>query len=101
VRTDEVRITPIASQISVTGARWKSRDFRVDGISSSVGGTVTIHRDGPTGPVIGRAPITAAAAPQTGGVFTYRLRTSISNPGSVWIDSTLGGVVGPVTVAAG
>ncbi len=101
VRTDEVRITPIASQITVTGARWKSRDFRVDGISSSVGGTVTIHRDGPTGPVIGRAPITAAAAPQTGGVFTYRLRTSISNPGSVWIDSTLGGVVGPVAVTAG
>ena len=101
VRTDEVRITPIASQISVTGARWKSRDFRVDGISSSVGGTVTIHSGGPTGPVIGRAPITAAPAPQTGGVFTYRLRTSASNPGSIWLDSTRGGVVGPVTVTAG
>ncbi|MCU1424374.1 MAG: Fibronectin type domain protein [Microbacteriaceae bacterium] len=101
VRTDEVRITPVASQITVIGARWKSRDLRIDGVSSSVGGTVTIHSGGPTGPVIGRAPITAAPAPQTGGVFSYRLKTSPSNPGSVWLDSTLGGTAGPVTVTAG
>ena len=100
-RADEVRITPIASQISVTEARWKPRDFRVTGVSSSVGGTVTIHSGGPTGPVIGRVPITAAAAPETGGVFIYRLRTSPSNPGSIWLDSTLGGMTGPVTVTAG
>ncbi|MFC5931928.1 hypothetical protein D6T64_02155 [Cryobacterium melibiosiphilum] len=101
VRTDEVRVTPIASPITVTGARWKARDFRVDGVSTSVGGTVTIHSGGPTGPVIGRAPITAAAAPATGGVFTFRLRTAPANPGSIWVDSTLGGTAGPVTVTAG
>ena len=101
VRSDDVRISPVASSISVTGARWRSRDLRVDGVSSSVGGTVTIHSGGPTGPVIGRAPITAAPAPQIGGVFAYRLRTSPANPGTIWLDSTLGGTVGPVTVTAG
>jgi hypothetical protein len=51
--------------------------------------------------VLGQATVTAAVAPETGGVYTLRLRNAAAgttNPGSVWIESTLGGTAGPVTV---
>ncbi len=102
VRTDEVQVTPVPDRIAITRAEWKSRDFRIEGTSTVVGGTVTVHRGGPTGPVIGRATVTAAAAPATGGVFSIRLRDNAAgtNPGTIWTESTVGGTAGPTTVTA-
>lgn len=100
-RTDEVRVTPIPDRIAVSLAQWKSRDFRVNGTSTVAGGTVTVRVDGPTGRVLGRATVTAAVAPETGGVFTLRLRDGQAppaNPGTIYIESTLGGSTGPITV---
>ena len=82
-------------------AQWKSGDFRIDGTSSVVGGTVTVRVGGPTGRVLGQAAVTAAAAPATGGVYTLRLRNAAAgttNPGTVWVESTLGGTAGPMAV---
>jgi hypothetical protein len=88
---DEVKVTPVPDRVTAT-ATWKSRDFRIDGTGSTVGATVTVRRGGPTGTVIGRAPVTAAAAPETGGVWTLRLRDNAAgtNPGTIWVESNLG-----------
>ncbi|WP_207454415.1 fibronectin type III domain-containing protein [Herbiconiux sp. SYSU D00978] len=103
VRTDEVKVTPVPDRITVVRAQWKARDFRIEGTSTTVGGTVTIHAGGPTGPVIGTATVTAAAAPETGGVWNVRLRNNAAgnNPGTIWVESTVGGTVGPFTVTNG
>jgi hypothetical protein len=100
-KTDVVTVTPVPDRVTASG-QWKSRDFRVNGTSSAVGGTVTVRVGGPGGTIIGTAPVTAAAAPETGGVFTLRLRDGnapATNPGNIWIESTLGGTAGPITVA--
>jgi hypothetical protein len=88
----------------VTRATWKAGDFRVVGTGSAVGATVTIRTGSATGPSIGSGPVTAAVAPATGGVFDLRIRNGAAptrNPGQIWITSSQGGVVGPVTVANG
>jgi hypothetical protein len=100
-RTDIVTVTPIPDRVTASQGQWKSRDFRVNGTSTAVGGTVTVRVGGPGGTIIGSAPVTAAAAPETGGVFTLRLRDGnapATNPGNIWIESTLGGTAGPITV---
>ena len=100
-KTDDVMITPQPDQVSIATARWKLGDFRVTGVGSIVGGTVAVHKGSLSGPVLGRASMTAAAAPATGGVFDLRLRNAAagtSNPGTVWIESTVGGTAGPFTV---
>ena len=100
-RTDEVQITPVPDRIAVSLAQWKSRDFRVNGTSTAVGGTVTIRVGNATGAVLGRVTVTAAAAPETGGVFTLRLRDGqapAANPGVIYVESTLGGTAGPIAV---
>ncbi|MCF3141448.1 fibronectin type III domain-containing protein [Paenarthrobacter sp. AR 02] len=99
-KTDVVTVTPIPDRVTAQG-QWKSRDFRVDGTSTVVGGTITVRSGGPGGAVLGTAPVTAAAAPGTGGIFTLRLRDGnapAANPGTIWIESTLGGTAGPITV---
>jgi hypothetical protein len=102
VRTDEVKVTPVPARVTISSATWKSGDFRVSGTSSVAGGTVTVRVANATGRVLGTAAITAAVAPATGGVWSLRLRdgaAGTSNPGSVWVETTLGGMAGPLTVS--
>ncbi|MET3936523.1 chitobiase/beta-hexosaminidase C-terminal domain-containing protein [Arthrobacter sp. OAP107] len=102
VRTDEVKVIPVTDRVTIGVAQWKTGDLRVDGTSSVVGGTVTVRVGGPTGRVLGQAAVTAAAAPATGGVYSLRLRNAAAgttNPGNVWVESTLGGTAGPNAVA--
>lgn len=101
VRTDEVKVTPVPDRVTISQAQWKSGDMRIGGTSSAVGGIITVRVGGPTGRVLGQVNVTAAAAPETGGVYLLRLRNAAAgttNPGTVWIESTLGGTAGPVAV---
>lgn len=101
VKTDDVLVTPKPDQVSIGTGRWKVGDFRVTGVGSVVGGVITVHKGSPSGPVLGRATMTAAAAPATGGVFDLRLRNAAAGPtnlGTVWIESSVGGTAGPFTV---
>jgi hypothetical protein len=101
VRTDEVQVTPVPDQVTIAQAQWKSGDLRISGTSSVVGGIITIRVGGPTGRVLGQVNATAAAAPATGGAYSLRLRNAAAgttNPGTVWIESTLGGIAGPLSV---
>jgi hypothetical protein len=102
VRTDEVKVVPVTDRVTIGVAQWRTGDLRIDGTSSVVGSTVTVHVGGPTGRVLGQAAVTAAVAPATGGVYSLRLRNAAAgttNPGTVWIESTLGGTAGPKAVA--
>jgi hypothetical protein len=102
VRTDEVKVTPVPDNVTIASATWRSGDMRISGSSSVVGGTITIHVGGPTGRVLSQASVTAAVAPATGGTWTVRLRDNAAgttNPGSLWIESTLGGTAGPLSVS--
>jgi hypothetical protein len=102
VRTDEVKVVPVTDRVTIGVAQWRTGDLRIDGTSSVVGGTVTLHVGSPTGRVLGQAAVTAAAAPATGGVYSLRLRNAAAgttNPGTVWVESTLGGTAGPKAVA--
>ncbi|WP_104140259.1 fibronectin type III domain-containing protein [Arthrobacter sp. ZGTC131] len=98
-RTDDVKVTPLPDRVTVT-AQWKSGDFRISGTGSLVGSTVTVRAGGPTGRLLGTVAVTAAAAPATGGVYSLRLRNAAAgtNPGTVWVESTGGGIAGPTTV---
>jgi hypothetical protein len=101
VRTAEVEVTPVPDQVTIDLAQWKSGDLRISGTSTVVGGIVTIRVGGPTGRILGQANVTAAAAPATGGDYSLRLRNAAAgtaNPGTVWIESTVGGTAGPVAV---
>ncbi|UKA54590.1 fibronectin type III domain-containing protein [Arthrobacter sp. FW305-BF8] len=101
VRTDEVQVVPVADRVTITG-QWKSGDFKLSGTGSVVGSTVTVRTGSATGPVLGQAAVTAAAAPATGGIFSLRLRNAAAgttNPGSVWVESNAGGTAGPVTIS--
>ena len=101
-RVDEVKVTPIPDRVTVGRAQWKSRDFRIEGTASTVGATVTVYRSNATGALtrISSAGVTAAAAPETGGVWSLRLRDNAAgtNPGTIYVVSNLGGTTtAPVT----
>jgi hypothetical protein len=102
-KTDEVNVTPIPDQVAIGTAKWKLGDFRVTGTSSVVGGTITVHKGTLSGVPLGQAAVTAAAPPAVGGVFDARSKATTApfntNPGTVWIESTLGGAAGPFTVS--
>ncbi|MDR6416389.1 fibronectin type III domain-containing protein [Pseudarthrobacter sulfonivorans] len=101
VRTDEVKVTPVPDRVTIGQAQWKSGDMRISGTSNVIGGIVTIRVGGPAGRVLGQVNVTAAAAPATGGEYFLRLRNAAAgttNPGTVWIESTVGGTAGPVAV---
>ena len=101
-KTDEMKVVLVPDRVTIGLAQWRTGDLRIDGTSTVVGGTITLRVGGPTGRILGTAPVTAAAAPETGGVYTLRLRNAAAgtaNPGSVWIESTVGGTAGPTTVA--
>jgi hypothetical protein len=102
VRWDEVKVTPVPDRVTIGLAQWKSGDLRIEGSSSVIGGLVTIRVGGPAGRVLSQANVTAAAAPATGGAYSLRLRNAAAgttNPGTIWIESSLGGTVGPFVVA--
>ncbi|MDR6557476.1 hypothetical protein J2809_001832 [Arthrobacter pascens] len=101
VKTDEVRVTPVPDRVTVSSAQWKSGDFRISGTGSVIGATVTVRVGGPTGRSLGQVAVTAAAAPATGGEFSLRLRNAAAgttNPGSIYVESTVGGTAGPILV---
>src|SRR5215218_2211211 len=104
-KTDTAVVTPVPDQVAIGTAKWKVGDFRVTGTSSAVGGIITVHRGTLAGVAMGQAPVTAAVAPATGGVFDARTKSTVApfntNPGTVWIESTLGGMAGPFSVSAG
>ena len=94
VRTDVVVITPRTDTVTIGGAKWKARDFRVSGTSSRDGSVITVRSA--TGTVYGTAVVTA-------GAWEVRTRNGVpaTNPGTVFADSDLGGTAGPFTVANG
>jgi hypothetical protein len=105
-RTDVVVITPSSDRVTIGTAKWKTGDLRATGTSSTVGATITI-RSAPNAngvsTVYGTATVTAAPAPEVGGVWDFRLRTGVptTNPGRIFADSNRGGTAGPFTVANG
>ena len=54
---------------------------------------------------LGQAAVTATAPPAVGGVYDARSGATTApfntNPGTIWVESTLGGVAGPFTVSPG
>jgi len=105
-RTDVVVITPSSDRVTIGTSKWKNNDFRATGTSSTVGATITI-RSAPNAAgvvtVYGTATVTAAAPPEVGGVWDFRLRTGVptTNPGRIFADSNRGGTAGPFTVPNG
>lgn len=101
-RTDEVKVTPVADRVTIGLAQWKTGDLRISGTGTVVGSVITIHSGSLSGPVLGRVSVTAAVAPATGGEYILRLRNAAAgtrSPGTVWIESSVGGTAGPTTVA--
>ena len=99
-----INVAPVTDKVTIGTAKWKAGDFRVTGTGSSVGATVTIRANSATGTVLGSGPVTAAPAPATGGVYDLRFRNGAapaSNPGRIYVISSIGGVAGPFTVANG
>ena len=95
--------TRLTDTVTIATAR-KPDDFRVTGTASAVGATVTIRVGSPTGTSLGTALVTQAVAPATGGEYDFRLRKGASpttNPTTIYVVSSGGGVAGPFRVAAG
>ena len=103
VKTDDVKVTPKPDGQLTATASWKLGDFRVNGGGNTSGGTVTIHKGSLSGVSLGTVAMTPAAAPATGGTFTLRNRSTVApfntNPGTIWLESSLGGTAGPFTVS--
>ncbi|HEY5423276.1 MAG TPA: fibronectin type III domain-containing protein [Ilumatobacteraceae bacterium] len=91
-KSDQVVITPHSDTMSITKATWKVGDFRVVGVGAP-GSTVTA-RNATTGAVLGTTTVIAD------GSFDLRNRaTNIANPVNIYVDSNMGGTVGPFRVA--
>jgi hypothetical protein len=109
-----------ADRLTIGTARWKQGDFRVSGTSTapvSAGGeatTVSVFRvTGPPPspgllPVLTeipntRAGLTAGVAPAN-STYDIRARNGqapATNPGTIYVKSSLGGITGPFTVSNG
>lgn len=102
-KTDTVVITPKPDTVQFATARWKAGDFRITGGGSTAGGTVTVHKGSLSGAVMGTGGLVAAVPPAVGSTFDIRIRTTggvfATNPGTIWIESSLGGTAGPFTVS--
>ncbi|WP_461172211.1 fibronectin type III domain-containing protein [Arthrobacter sp. Z1-9] len=99
VKTDEVKVIPVPDRVTIASATWKPGDMRVSGSGSVAGATITIRRA--NGTLVSRVNVAAAVAPATGGTWSLRLRDNAAgttNPGTLYIESNLGGTAGPVTV---
>lgn len=102
-------VRPVASTtdtLIVTGATWKSGDFRVDGTGSVTGASITlftVNANNTIGTAIPGATTTVAAPvpPALAGAWQVRLRNGAAgtaNPGRIYVRSDRGGVIGPITV---
>jgi hypothetical protein len=100
-----LNVAPVTDKVTIGTAKWKAGDFRVTGTGSAVNATLTIRANDPkTGTVLGTGGLTAAPAPATGGVYDLRFRAGQApgtNPGRIYVVSSVGGVAGPFTVANG
>jgi len=105
LQSEAINVAPITDKVTIGTAKWKSGDFRVTGTGSAVNATLTIRANDPkTGTVLGTGGLTAAPAPATGGVYDLRFRAGQApgtNPGRIYVVSSVGGVAGPFTVANG
>lgn len=97
-RTDDVTVNIRAGDtIAVTQATWKTGGFRVRGTGTLEGASISVYsgaRGTVTGSLLGRATVTA-------GVWELRLRNGAApatRPSSLWIDSNVGSMLGPITV---
>ena len=96
-KTDDVLVTPQADTVTIATARWKVGDFRVTGGGTVVGSTIKVHAGSLSGPVLGSALVTAGPPP----AFSMRQTNAAApatNPGIVWVESSLGGTAGPFTI---
>jgi Chitobiase/beta-hexosaminidase C-terminal domain/Fibronectin type III domain len=99
-KADTVLVTPKPDTVALATAKWKAGDFRVTGGGSVVGATIKVHKGSLAGPVLGSTLVTAGPPP----VFSLRQTNAAApatNPLTIWIESTVGGVAGPFTVTAG
>lgn len=97
--------TPATDHITITTAKWKQNDFRVDGTGDRLGAIIQLYRvnaDGTRGAAIaGAAAQVVAAAPPAIGTWTIRLRNGAagaSSPGRIFAVSDGGGTAGPFNV---
>jgi hypothetical protein len=86
--TDDVVITPHVDTIIVTKAQWKVGDFRVTG-TGVVGSTLTARTANGT--------VLASGTVAAGGTFDLRNRANLGAAQPVFVDSNMGGTVGPTT----
>ena len=103
-RSSALTPSALTDRVTIATAKWKAGDFRVTGSGSFVGATVTIRSGSATGPILGTGPVTAAAAPATGGVYDLRFRNGqapATRPATIYVVSSQGGVAGPFAVAQG
>jgi Chitobiase/beta-hexosaminidase C-terminal domain/Fibronectin type III domain len=96
-------VTPVPTEVvTVTSAIWKAGDFRITGTGSVTGATISIRTGGFAGPVATTTLVPAPIAPASVGTWTVRIRTgplaAAPKPGQIWVTSSGGGQVGPVTV---
>jgi hypothetical protein len=100
--------TAVTDQVVIGSARWKARDFRVSGTGSVAGAVVTIRPAKADGTIdktksLGTAAVVNAGTP-AGGEWELRLRNGAApatNPGRIFVESSMGGVAGPFTVSNG
>jgi hypothetical protein len=83
---DDVTITPHVDTINVTKAQWKVGDFRVTG-TGIAGSTLTARTANGT--------VLATGTVAAGGTFDLRNRANIGTAQPIFVDSNMGGTVGP------
>jgi Chitobiase/beta-hexosaminidase C-terminal domain/Fibronectin type III domain len=93
-RTDDVTVNVRAGDNVTATATWKAGDFRVTGTGTVNNSRITIRLNSRAGRVLGTVTVAA-------GVWQLRLRDGAApatRPTSLWIDSSMGAMLGPVTV---
>jgi hypothetical protein len=90
--TDDVVVTPHVDPVVVTKALFKTGDFRVIGAGATSAIGTTINMRNSAGQILISGPVAAD------GSFDLRIRTNIVNPGTIYLDSSKGGLAGPFKV---
>ena len=96
---------PAVDKFTITLARWKTGDLRMEGTGSVPGASLTFRSGSPTGTVFATNVIVQPpAAGAVNGTWTLRIRSgraATTNPSPVYISSDKGGSLGPVNVPNG
>jgi hypothetical protein len=90
--SDIMAVFPRNDSLTGIAARWKANDFRITGTGAIEGAVITV-RNATTGAFIGSGSVVA-------GAFDIRVRTGVTNPQAILVDSNHGGTFGPVGVSA-